>query len=185
MKKRADLHKRGNLRARAAEGSAAVMSDMGLPILSPCQGSGCQVCPAPPRPATLSMFRGLGIPCAVALSADSPRPAPVCARILVPRPRGGALFRRKHRSIASAREVTPLRLLGIEGSGGTMHLRGGPPARFGDFRAVESHAGLGEASPGPVDQQKSYSEHPIWTATSVLTPVARDTGTDSTPCSFA
>ena len=32
-------------------------------------------------------------------------------------------------------------LLGRQGSGGFLPLWGGPPARFGDFPAVESHAG--------------------------------------------
>ena len=38
---------------------------------------------------------------------------------------------------------------------GFLHLWGWPPARFGDFRAVESYAGLGEASPGPIIKQKA------------------------------
>ena len=38
-------------------------------------------------------------------------------------------------------------LLGRQGSGGFLPLRGGPPARFGDFPAVESHAGVGGAVP--------------------------------------
>ena len=42
---------------------------------------------------------------------------------------------------ASAGGAGLLRLLGRQGSGGFLHLWGGPPARFGDFPAVESHAG--------------------------------------------
>ena len=39
-------------------------------------------------------------------------------------------------------------LLGRQGSGGFLPLRGGPPARFGDFPAVESHAGVwGRSAP--------------------------------------
>ena len=42
-----------------------------------------------------------------------------------------------------------LRLLGRQGSGGFLPLWGGPPARFGDFPAVESHAGAGgRSAPG-------------------------------------
>ena len=37
-------------------------------------------------------------------------------------------------------------LLGRQGSGGFLPLRGRPPARFGDFPAVESHAGAGGRS---------------------------------------
>ena len=50
---------------------------------------------------------------------------------------------------ASAGGAGLLRLLGRQGSGGFLHLWGGPPARFGDFPAVESHAGTrGRSAPG-------------------------------------
>ena len=49
---------------------------------------------------------------------------------------------------ASAGGAGLLRLLGRQGSGGFLHLWGGPPARFGDFPAVESHAGEWAAPAG-------------------------------------
>ena len=45
------------------------------------------------------------------------------------------------RAAAPAGGAGLLGLLGRQGSGGFLPLRGGPPARFGDFPAVESHAG--------------------------------------------
>ena len=50
------------------------------------------------------------------------------------------------RAAASANGAFLLRLLGRQGSGGFLPLWGGPPARFGDFPAVESHAGARERS---------------------------------------
>ena len=44
-------------------------------------------------------------------------------------------------SAAPACGAILLGLLGRQGSGGFLPLWGGPPARFGDFPAVESHAG--------------------------------------------
>ena len=43
----------------------------------------------PRRPFTLSRFRDSGVPCATALSADSPRPVRARTKALVPRPQGG------------------------------------------------------------------------------------------------
>ena len=52
------------------------------------------------------------------------------------------------RAAASAGGAGLLRLLGRQGSGGFLPLWGGPPARFGDFPAVESHAGArGRSAP--------------------------------------
>ena len=45
------------------------------------------------------------------------------------------------RAAAPAGGAGLLGLLGRQGSGGFLPLWGGPPARFGDFPAVESHAG--------------------------------------------
>ena len=51
-------------------------------------------------------------------------------------------------SVAPAGGAGLFRLLGRQGSGGFLPLRGGPPARFGDFPAVESHAGVrGRSAP--------------------------------------
>ena len=52
------------------------------------------------------------------------------------------------RAAASANGAFLLRLLGRQGSGGFLPLWGGPPARFGDFPAVESHAGVRAAPAG-------------------------------------
>ena len=59
----------------------------------------------------------------------------------------GWLFTPQAFSAAPACGAYLLRLLGRQGSGGFLPLRGGPPARFGDFPAVESHAGRGGAAP--------------------------------------
>ena len=53
---------------------------------------------------------------------------------------------RPGRAVVSACGADLPRLLGRQGSGGFLPLWGGPPARFGDFPAVESHAG-GWAAP--------------------------------------
>ena len=51
-------------------------------------------------------------------------------------------------SVAPSGGVGLLGLLGRQGSGGFLPLWGGPPARFGDFPAVESHAGVrGRSAP--------------------------------------
>ena len=53
------------------------------------------------------------------------------------------------RAAAPAGGVGLLGLLGRQGSGGFLPLWGGPPARFGDFPTVESHAGgWGRSAPG-------------------------------------
>ena len=52
------------------------------------------------------------------------------------------------RTVAPAGGAGLPRLLGRQGSGGFLPFRGGPPARFGDFPAVESHAGVrGRSAP--------------------------------------
>ena len=61
----------------------------------------------------------------------------------------GGNFTPHGRAAAPACGAYLLRLLGRQGSGGFLPLRGGPPARFGDFPAVESHAGTrGRSAPG-------------------------------------
>ena len=53
------------------------------------------------------------------------------------------------RTVAPAGGAGLPRLLGRQGSGGCLPSWGGPPARFGDFPAVESHAGTrGRSAPG-------------------------------------
>ena len=51
------------------------------------------------------------------------------------------------RAVAPAGGAGLLGLLGRQGSGGFLPLWGGPPARFGDFPAVESHAGVRGSAP--------------------------------------
>ena len=53
----------------------------------------------------------------------------------------GWFFASQAFAAAPANGAFLLRLLGRQGSGGFLPLWGGPPARFGDFPAVESHAG--------------------------------------------
>ena len=71
---------------------------------------------------------------------------------LLPKGKRGATQRRRMgptvgiftphgRAAAPANGAFLLRLLGRQGSGGFLPFWGGPPARFGDFPAVESHAG--------------------------------------------
>ena len=61
----------------------------------------------------------------------------------------GGNFTPHGRAVAPAGGAILLGLLGRQGSGGFLPLRGGPPARFGDFPAVESHAGVwGRSAPG-------------------------------------
>ena len=61
----------------------------------------------------------------------------------------GCFFTPQAFAVASAGGAGLLGLLGRQGSGGFLPLRGGPPARFGDFPAVESHAGeWGAQRPG-------------------------------------
>ena len=55
----------------------------------------------------------------------------------------GGDFAPHGRATVPAGGVGLLGLLGRQGSGGFLPLRGGPPARFGDFPAVERHAGDG------------------------------------------
>ena len=55
----------------------------------------------------------------------------------------GGDFTSHDRAAAPAGGVGLPGLLGRQGSGGFLPLRGGPPARFGDFPAVERHAGDG------------------------------------------
>ena len=55
----------------------------------------------------------------------------------------GYFFTPHGRAVAPANGAFLPRLLGRQGSGGFLPLWGGPPARFGDFPAVESHAGVG------------------------------------------
>ena len=60
----------------------------------------------------------------------------------------GCFFTPQAFAVASAGGAGLLGLLGRQGSGGFLPLRGGPPARFGDFPAVESHAGVrGRSAP--------------------------------------
>ena len=60
----------------------------------------------------------------------------------------GGNFTPHGRAVAPAGGAILLGLLGRQGSGGFLPLRGGPPARFGDFPAVESHAGArGRSAP--------------------------------------
>ena len=54
----------------------------------------------------------------------------------------GWFFASQAFAAAPANGAFLLRLLGRQGSGGFLPLWGGPPARFGDFPAVESHAGV-------------------------------------------
>ena len=61
----------------------------------------------------------------------------------------GCFFTPQAFAVASACGAGLLGLLGRQGSGGFLPLWGGPPARFGDFPAVESHAGVrGRSAPG-------------------------------------
>ena len=61
----------------------------------------------------------------------------------------GWFFASQAFAAAPANGAFLLRLLGRQGSGGFLPLWGGPPARFGDFPAVESHAGgWGAQHPG-------------------------------------
>ena len=61
----------------------------------------------------------------------------------------GCFFTPHGRTVAPACGAGLPRLLGRQGSGGFLPLRGRPPARFGDFPAVESHAGVwGRSAPG-------------------------------------
>ena len=60
----------------------------------------------------------------------------------------GYFFTPHGRAVAPANGAFLPRLLGRQGSGGFLPLCGGPPARFGDFPAVESHAGVrGRSAP--------------------------------------
>ena len=60
----------------------------------------------------------------------------------------GGDFTPHGRTVAPACGIGLLCLLGRQGSGGFLPLWGGPPARFGDFPAVESHAGVrGRSAP--------------------------------------
>ena len=60
----------------------------------------------------------------------------------------GCFFTSQAFAAAPACGAGLLRLLGRQGSGGFLPLWGGPPARFGDFPAVESHAGArGRSAP--------------------------------------
>ena len=60
----------------------------------------------------------------------------------------GWFFASQAFAAAPANGAFLLRLLGRQGSGGFLPFRGGPPARFGDFPAVESHAGVrGRSAP--------------------------------------
>ena len=60
----------------------------------------------------------------------------------------GYFFTPHGRAVAPANGAFLPRLLGRQGSGGFLPLCGGPPARFGDFPEVESHAGVrGRSAP--------------------------------------
>ena len=61
---------------------------------------------------------------------------------MLPARREQMLFTPQVFSVAPSGGAGLLGLLGRQGSGGFLPLWGGPPARFGDFPAVESHAGV-------------------------------------------
>ena len=128
--------------------------------------------------ALLSMFRGSGVPSDTAPSADSPRPVRARTKFLVPRPWGfGGAPRGTAVPLSSGRGVQATSADAFRGQPPQAALRprwDRSPAKFLWYR--QRHLSF---------QRKVGLKGHLYHQSYCRTHDTRDTGTDSTPCSFA